>query len=59
MKYVAQDWRRREGLINEFGKTVMEVLIDGHGWCEFSWATGGIKVNGKWIMDWEDFINGE
>jgi hypothetical protein len=58
LKYLAKDWRRKE-LEDQFGRIAMEVFIEELGWCKYSWATGGILVNGKWLCDWEIFVTSD
>lgn len=51
--------KSRYELGEELGDSKTEVYIEELGWCEFSWTTGAILVNGEWISNWEDFTPGK
>ena len=55
MKYVARDWKYKREELDEFDRPITEVLLDGHGWCRYSWAVDAVLIDGKWIKNWEEF----
>lgn len=45
--YVIRDWRdtdRRDWC----GEVIREALIEGIGWCQYSWRLSAILINGRW-----------
>ena len=49
----------RYELGEELGESRTWVLIEELGWCEYSWSTGAIFVNGEWLSNWEDLSPGK